>query len=614
MWNVLPWGRCPQDRGGISFQILITFLFLLQSLILSSQPLLHLEIFAERGGLEKIEKHLPKEKVFSDSLSVFTALNKAIINLHGDAYLEASIDQIKIEDSLYTAYLHLGKPYEWAALKNGNVDNAFLEQVGFRERLYENKAFNYKEVQQLQNNLLNYAENNGYPFAVVWLDSIAVVDERFSAQLMMQTGPLIYFEKVNMEESVKISTRYLENYLGIDPGSPYSHEKVLKIRDRLRELPFLKERRNATVSFIGKQATVNLYLEKKRSSRFDFLIGLLPGTLQNPKTKFTGTATLDFFNQFGLGERLFIDYQRLRPATQTIDLQFNYPYVLNLPFGIDFQFQQYKLDSTNNDVTFDIGVQYLFAGGNYLKAFWNNKSSNLLDVDAQRLLNNKTLPESLDFSTASFGLEYYLQRLDYRFNPRKGFSMKLRGSAGFKNTRTNNSILGLADPEDPSFRFEQLYDSLQLNSFQYQFEGTIENYLPIFQRSTLKTAIQSGWVISEQAIYQNEQFRIGGNRLLRGYDEQSVFATNFAVFILEYRLLIDQNSALFVFGDYGYVEDVTREQRRFRRPLGFGVGLSFYANKVGLIGFSLAWQRELGVDIPSRFRDAKIHFGLESFF
>src|SRR5690606_13448710 len=112
-------------------------------------------------------------------------------------------------------------------------------------------------------------------------------------------------------------------------------------------------------------------------------------------------------------------------------------------------------------------------------------------------------------------------------------------------------------------------------------------YLPLFARSALKAGVQLGGIFGKEPVYLNEQFRIGGNRIMRGYDEESLFATRYAVLTLEYRFIIGQNSYLFTFGDYGYIENITPTIQQFQRPLGVGAGITF-ETKVGIFGFSLA--------------------------
>jgi outer membrane translocation and assembly module TamA len=153
-----------------------------------------------------------------DSISAINELRQTILKLQNEAFLEASIDSLTLQDSIFNVYFHLGKTYEWANMTNGNVENTFLEQVGFREKLYQNKPFNYRDVVEMQERLLEYAENNGYPFASVWLDNIIVKNGEISATLFMNKGRLVIFKDVNIVGDAKISKAYLKNYLGLKSG------------------------------------------------------------------------------------------------------------------------------------------------------------------------------------------------------------------------------------------------------------------------------------------------------------------------------------------------------------------------------------------------------------
>jgi outer membrane protein assembly factor BamA len=250
----------------------------------------------------------------------------------------------------------------------------------------------------------------------------------------------------------------------------------------------------------------------------------------------------------------------------------------------------------------------LFEGGNYLKLFWNQTSTTLLTVDTQSIVAAKMLPPSLDVTNSLVGVEYNMQKLDYRFNPRKGWSILVRAGNGIKTIKKNASIVGIKDPD---FNYESLYDSLNLRSFQYRGSGNVAGYLPMFGRGVVKAGVQFGGIFGKEPVYFNEQFRIGGNRIMRGYDEESIFATRFAVFTLEYRFIIGQNSYLYGFGDYGYVENITPDIMRFEHPLGFGAGITF-ETKVGIFGFSLALGRLS--DNSFDLRNVKSHFGYINVF
>jgi len=123
--------------------------------------------------------------------------------------------------------------------------------------------------------------------------------------------------------------------------------------------------------------------------------------------------------------------------------------------------------------------------------------------------------------------------------------------------------------------------------------------------------VQGAYILSDEPIYLNEQHRIGGNSLLRGFDEEFIFATHYTIGTLEYRLLIGQNSYLYTFLDYARVEDVTVEKRDRFNPYGFGAGITF-ETRAGLFGVSLAYGTRQGE--PVDFGAPKVHFGYVSLF
>ena len=593
-----------------------TFLFFTLLFHLESYAQLSMQVVFEneKDSLIFIKNQPNFPAKLMDSVAIASLLRGVIGDFHKQAYLESSFDFISKKDSILTLKFHLGNRYEWAQLRNGNVSEAFLAQVGYREKLFENKAFIYSEIADIEEKLLSYAEDNGYPFAQVWLDSIVIQNSQISAALMMKTGAVFKFDTIHTEGLVKISSTYLQNYLELKKGAFFSRSKILQISRRLADLPFLSERKKPTITFKeNNTATINLFLENKKASRWDFLVGVQPNTTTNGSQKFTVTfnGNADFQNLLGLGERIFANFENLRPQSPRLNLKVTYPYILNFPFGFDGSFDLYKRDSVYIETHLNLGTQYMLGGNDYLKLFWNNYKSNNLIINALQIIQTKQLPATLDILTNTFGLELSKQKLDYRFNPRKGWSVVLRGSAGVRQVRKNSDILNLKDSSDSTFNFSKLYDTLSLKNFQYTISSQSAYYLPFLKRGVLKIGIQGGFIFTTSPISQNEQYRIGGNRILRGFNEESIFASRYAVGTLEYRFLLGRNSYLYAFGDVGYVEDVTRTTRRYDTPIGFGAGITF-ETKVGLFGFTLAAGREQGN--PIDFRNTKTHFGYVSLF
>ena len=71
------------------------------------------------------------------------------------------------------------------------IDPSVLQAVGWRDKTFTDKPMDFLKVQQWQEKILNYMENNGHPFAKVYLDSLQMDNEKVWAQLKLEKGPLI---------------------------------------------------------------------------------------------------------------------------------------------------------------------------------------------------------------------------------------------------------------------------------------------------------------------------------------------------------------------------------------------------------------------------------------
>ena len=290
--------------------------------------------------------------------------------------------------------------------------------------------------------------------------------------------------------------------------------------------------------------------------------------------------------------------------------KFSYPYLLSQPFGIDLNFELYKHDTSWLDLTRDAGFSYLFSHNNHLKAFVNNQSSVLLSFDSAKIISTKTLPPIIDIAKNFYGLSYVFNNLNYIFNPRTGNDFSITASIGKRRVKKNPAITQLHDPLNPNYDFNVLYDSLKLNSIQYKFLLNAAHYFPLKKNSSLKFAVSSSALVSKN-IFQNEELRIGGYHLLRGFDEESVPCTFYAVGTTEYHFLLSQNSYFYAFFDYAYIMNQSLGKNFSDTPFGFGAGITF-ETKAGIFGFTYALgsQKNNPVDL----RSSKIHFGYVNYF
>lgn len=553
------------------------------------------DTFLQEKGLKK--KLDFDNKFYSQALRQ-KEYEKILSQLRQQGHLNARFDSIIDKDTLnQVAHLSTGRVYQWGILDKGNVDDFIIRKVDFSGKLYDHKPITYKRVGRLMERILTYCENNGYPFASVKLDSVIINDNTVSGRLHLEKNKLFEIDSVVIKGTSKVKPIYIYNYLGIKPGDIYDESQIKKIRTRLKELPFVLERSPVQASFSEDKVKLYLYLDHKQASQFDGILGVLPDNATG-KVVVTGDVKLKLQNSFGRGEIIDVNWRKLQPRTQNLNANFVYPFLFSTPFGIDLKLELYKRDTLYLNLNRIIGVQFLMSGNNYIKAFYDARSTSVLSTSTfQNITSIDNLPY-IDVSTNFYGLTYNLEKLDYRFNPRRGIALNATGRAGNKTIKRNAGI--------PS----EAYEGKQLKSLQASGELVVDYFIPIPRRSTIKTGFQGAYVWNEQ-IFENELYRIGGLRTLRGFDEESIYASMFGIFTAEYRFLLEQNSYLSAFYDWAYYEKVTSSSRVFDRPFGFGAGISF-ETKIGIFSLSYAVGKQF--DNPIQFRAAKIHFGFVNRF
>lgn len=538
------------------------------------------------------------------------ALDLALGQLYDQGYLIASYTIIKIDEDTLVAEFNKNVKIKWAGLNVQSVDEILLNGAGYRKKDFENKIFRYDELSAFMRRLLIYSENHGYPFAVVKLDSITWLDSTITANLDYRKNQFIQFDTVQIVGNLNLSANYIKQYSGIEPGNIYNQQLLNDLDNRLKEIIFATVTRSSTVEFSGNQARVIIYLDEKKSSRFDFILGVIPNDAITGRLIITGEGRIDLQNLFNSGEIFNFHFSKLESTSKDLQTSLIYPYLPGIPLGLEGDFNLYLKDSTFLERSSSAGILYQLTGNNHVKAFISFYNSAILSFDTSYILLTKTLPLNLDLTQRSYGLAWNFEHLNYRFNPRKGYSLLLSGSAGNKLIKQNNSITTLYDPEFPDFDFASLYDSIETKTIALTYKYDLQLFIPLFKRNTVLLQARGASMISDM-ILQNELFRIGGNALFRGFDEQSILVSDYYIFTAEIRYILSQNSYAALFADGGYVQNRSNNQLIADTPFGFGAGINF-ETKAGIFGLSYALGTQK--NNPISFKNTKVHFGYVNYF
>ena len=551
---------------------------------------------------------------FNSQFECIGYINKLPTLMQARGFVTASLDSVIYDSAYARIVVYLGDKFEWAQLNTNKIDPAVLDAIGWREKIFTDKPMDFSQVGEWQNKILGYYENNGFPFARVYLDSLQIENEKVSAQLKVDKGPAYKVDSIRVVGDAKISNQFLQRYLDIRDGSMFDKEKLLRVSRRLKELTYIEESNPPKLIWLNSGSILELYLRQKKSSQVNVLVGFLPDNsqLESNKLLITGEANLLLKNALGVGETIGLNWQQLQVKSPRLNIIYQHPFLFNTPVGLDFAFDMFRKDSTFLNINFQLGGQYVVDTRQTGKVFLQRFQTIVTAVNTSYILQTYQLPQEADMSVVNLGVDYEFNNTNYRRNPSGGNELRVIVSAGSKKLKKNAEIAELKDPGNPSFYFGSLYDSVKMKTYQFKLRGQAAKYFPlgVQKRSTIKTAINAGFLQSAN-IFRNELFQIGGYKLLRGFDEESQYLSQFAIGTLEYRYLVGQNSYFNVFTDGGWGRNNSQGIDESYTYLGAGLGLSF-ETKVGI--FNLAWAVGKRDDIPFNFRQSKIHFGFLSYF
>lgn len=522
-------------------------------------------------------------------------------------YPFSSVDTVYQQNNQTFIKLYLGKKYLHVKFDYTSLNQKELYLLNSRS----NKKFNsLEDLSSISEILINYYENNGFPFATVSIDSVSFLNEEIHARIKSDRGVFYKIDSIHVEGAAKIKNKFLARYLNIKSGSPYNKEKLRTVDKKISELSYLKSIQSADVSMLGTGASLNLYLQSQKNSQFNFLIGLQPASAYNNKFRFTGDLNLDLKNSFGYGENIVLRWQQLQPQSPRLNLGFVKPYIFGTHFDFDGGFELFKKDSSFLQINSQVGMQFSISNNQTGRVFLQWQKSNLLSggVDTNKIKSEKRLPNNIDLSLNYIGLNYKWNNTNYKFNPRKGNELSIIALVGIKKIKKNDDVLSI---KETNFNYLSLYDSLKLNTQQIKLKINFAHYFPIGRSSTFKTAINFGSLFSS-AIFRNELYQIGGFNLLRGFDEESIYAKQYELLSLEYRLLFGTNSFISLFSDIGNVTDSYQSFKQENQFYSAGLGFLF-ETKFGVLNLFYAIGKRN--DIPFNLRESsKIHFGYINYF
>ncbi|MBN1111612.1 MAG: hypothetical protein JXA53_01710 [Bacteroidales bacterium] len=516
---------------------------------------------------------------YSDSASFVNHLKKSIYKAKKRGFISASVDSVDFKSDTIKVWLFSGNKYVWSS-----VD---LNMLGVKLQLSEyiptkNRIVNWPDFELYLDKSLNYYSNNGYPFVSVSTDSVVVNSNSLKLSVIINSGPKIVYDNLIVKGSLRVNNKYLSKVLNIKPKNNYVHSDVQKIDKRLQSLSFVKQIKESELEFNGDKCTNYLYLDKRRVNNFSGILGL---NSDKGKAKLTGEVLLDIKNIFKNGESFLFNWQSLANATQSLKTQFNSPYLL-WDFGVGVDFAFYKRDTSFVDVNPQFYLQFNLSATDNLKLIYSYRKSYNVGQLA-KVSGSNSITKNL------YGLSFSRNMYNPYSLSSPGYKANLSALAGNRLTYQSNS-----DSKKYYFQFDYSFKSKVLFSKKFDMIfSSIGGYMYVADDNL-------------SSINQNEVYRVGGVKNLRGYNDDEFYTPLFSTLSIEPGFIVGDDFRLFSFFDLGLVADMSCKSLTDPK-YGSGLGFQWFMNRgIVKMSYSVGWYK----NNPISFQRAKVNVSYVALF
>ncbi len=463
----------------------------------------------------------------------------------------------------------------------------------------------WESLESRLTNLLKEFPEKGYPFAQFHQEGIDYIPidsglMEVGLRYRFELGPKIHIHSLRFSGDIQDKESFLQSLSGIFPGDVFQQSRIQRLQSLLTNTRYFEEVSRPKVTFIQSgQADIEVEAQASRRGKFDAVLGILPPSESNQKLQFVGLVQLGLISPLGLGEYLSLDFRSLRASSQQLDLEVEFPYLFQLPFGIKGNLHMLKQSEDFLNVNGEAGLVYYIQPNFSVEALVSRQNSRLLEL-GESVQDSSLALLNADGNRQQVGLRIAYENLDYPFNSTKGLSLQVEATTGNRSIQQNSQI--------PEEKYLGLPESQKSTALQWE----LKSYLPLGRRQVIHLAY-TGFHLDQGQFFQNDQLQVGGAKTLRGFNENEFFTDSYQQWTLELRLLLERASNLFIFGDYATLRNKVGTQQRRLNPLGLGIGMN-YATKVGILSLSYGIGRAKGAEIPFEASRGKIHVGLVNRF
>ncbi|WP_452226305.1 POTRA domain-containing protein [Lacinutrix cladophorae] len=558
------------------FLLTITTLFYSEAI---SQNL-YLNIIGETDLETSVLDSISYKKSHIDLNGITDELDSIQKKLYQTGYIENKLKDLKKEnDSTYLGLFHLKNLYKEIDIyyKEELINKSILKQIS--NSVYEDYfVLPFNNIETSLYYINSKISDLGFPFSELKLENITIKNKT-SLEASLVLKEVIQkrsVDKIIVKGYEKFPKSYLKHYLKLKKGILFNLSEIKNKNEALKELKFANQIKDPEALFTKDSTILYLYVEKSKSNNFDGFLGFGTNETTN-KIDFNGYLNLNLNNNLNSGESFQLIYKSDENEQKTFNANLNLPYLFNSPIGAEVGLQIFKKDSSFTTVNQIAKLFYQINPQASIHFGLNStNSNNLLDEENAQ-------PEIQDYNSNMYNVKFTFSKLQNNvlFNRNLLLALELgNGKRSYLNTSENQTQF-----------FIDAFKIFNLNN-----------------KNSAYIRINSSGLFSNNYL-ENELFRFGGINSIRGFEENSLTASLYALANTEYRYQLSSSLYIHSIIDFSYLENDLTNQREKLYGFGFGFGL---LTKAGLLKFNYANGKSENQKF--QFSNSKIHLSLTAIF
>ena len=497
---------------------------------------LRLKIDAAQKKNKAQLSNIPYQKKHLDMSSLYKETTRIEKQLKLAGYFSVQIQKFLTTNDTTKVTFSLGDKIETAHLSVDSTHVRLLKKFNLKNRILKITASNLENTLK---EITKQLDANGFSFAETSLKNPFVKDRVLFADLQIISSKKRTINSVIIEGYKKFPKTFVNHFLKIDAQTVFNKSKLKEISKRLEAVSFIRQTKPIEILFKKDSTLVYLYLKKEQKNSFDGLVNFNSDT--SGALQLNGHLDLKLQNVFNRGEALTLLWNRFDQERQALNLKTHIPFLYNSPLSSGFEFSLYKQDSTFLNTEFKTDFSLFLNQSTQLAIHYDYNASKIITA----AVNSRT---NTAFKSQFVGVS---------------FQHEVPMNDVFSSQKTQLLISPKVGQRTANSQTENQLKIKLLASYIFEFD----------KRNSLYIANHSGY-LNSKSFLQNEMYRIGGEKSIRGFNAQSLFATKYAFFNVAYRFLVSKKSFIYTITDFGQFKDLNAS----KKALSIGAGYQFLTN------------------------------------